>query len=328
MDGQTDTTVEDQNSNASADPWAEAFAALDNLNENGAKGDTNRNEQLEDNDAKDVNGSTGSNVPASEDSNEDEDDVGGPSDISGGDREEDDAFDNDLFRITEEEVEEYRNGIIESIRDRAVGDMAREFIKRGIRHQNGKLGASLNDPDICKRDEDGVPRFYNPDTGNEFTGDNPRRQAQEWCEDYNKELAEAFNTACDGYTQKLMEDEEPQIKVLEFASKYDDLDPIRREMFDMIIEDYEISNDDGNVIGYSCDLDRALNAVNRQIEKIQAYARTNVSKPKEESSGPVMDMKNSAGAAAKPGDKPKFNSLAEAMEYEQDKLLENIRKGN
>ena len=205
--------------------------------------------------------------------------------------------------------------------------MAKAFIDRGIRHTNGKLGASLNDKDICKRDEDGVPRFYNPDTGREFTGDNPRRQAQEWVDDYNRELADAFNKACQNYEDKLMEAEEPRVRVLEFASTYDGLDPIRRSMFDNIVEDYEIRDGNGEIIGYSCDLDKALAVVNRQVAAIQSYSKAHAPAAGEQAaSGPALDMKSSNGAMDNNGGKPQFKSLAEAMEYQQNKLLDDMRK--
>lgn len=211
--------------------------------------------------------------------------------------------------------------------DRAIDEISKAFIDKGIRHQDGKLGASINDPDICKRDEDGVPRFFNPDTGREFSGDNPRRQAQEWVEDYNKELAEAFNKACGQYVDKLMEDQAPQLAVLEFGPKYDQLDPIRQGLLDSIIEDYEITDDDGAVIGYTCSLDAALGAVNRQVAMIQEYYRSNHPSEKQEASGPALDMKNSAAMANRSGEAPNFKSLEEAMEYEQNKLLEKMKKG-
>lgn len=178
-----------------------------------------------------------------------------------------------------------------------------------------------------KRDEDGVPRFYNPDTGREFTGDNPRRQANEWCDDYNRELAQIYNRACQERINTIMKDSEPQLRVIEFADTYNNLDPIRQAMFDSIVEDYEVTGSNGKVIGYSCDLDKALAAVERQVAKIQAHARTNqtsqTEKPKP--SGPALDMKNSANSGSGQTDQAKPKSLAEAMEFSQNKQLEALK---
>lgn len=325
MAGQTDTQVQDQESTEEVDPWAAAFAAI-----NKHEQDDEETDGAEQSGASDDDKVSDSNESQEPDSGGFEGDAGRPDLDTGDDLESDDGADRDMFSVTAEEVEEYRTQLTESIRDRAVSDMANEFIKRGIRHTNGKLGATINDPDVCKRDEDGVPRFYNPETGQEFSGDNPRRQAQEWVDDYNKELANAFNQACENYTSKLLEDEQPQIEVMEFASTYAGLDPIRQQMFDAVIEDYEITDSSGNVIGYSCDLNTALGAVNRQVAVIQEWGKANVpeQEDRDKPTGPALDMKNSAGAVAKPGEKPNFKSLAEAMEWEQDQLLAKMRKGN
>ena len=326
MDGQTDTQTENQTSNEEISSWAEAFAAFDRAQQ--ANQETTGTGS--DYDTVDSDGNTDSANDESGNIGEHEGSTGGSDTDTGEDLGENDDSGADLFDITEEEVEEFRTQLTESIRNRAVDDMAQEFIKRGIRNTNGKLGATINDADICKRDEDGVPRFYNPETGHEFTGDNPRRQAQEWVEDYNKELAAAFNQACENYSARLMEDEQPQIAVMEFASTYSSLDPIRQQMLDAVIEDYEITNDAGNVVGYSCDLDTALAAVNRQVSVIQEWGKANSAKQEEEEvkpSGPALDMKNSAGAVGKQGDRPNFNSIEEAMEWQQDQLLAKMREG-
>lgn len=210
------------------------------------------------------------------------------------------------------------------VNDRVLTDVAKAYIDKGVRNSDGKLGASINDPDICKRDSDGVPRFYNPETGREFSGDNPRRQAQEWVDDYNNQLSEAFNKTCEDYSKKLMEKEMGRIAIMEFAPKYKALDPVRRSMFDAMVEDYEIEDEHGDIVGYSCDLDKALAAVNRQVSVIkERYGKGAVSKPAP--TGPALDT-----PATNPGDtvgKPQFKSLQEAMEWEQDQILAKMRRG-
>lgn len=217
--------------------------------------------------------------------------------------------------------------MVDDIRDRAIDDVAREFIKRGIRNRDGRLGASIDDPDIMKRDSDGVPVFYNPETGREFTGDNPRRQAQEWVDDYNRELADAFNGACERYEAALVQREAPMMAVLEFAPKYEALDPIRQGMLENLIEDYEVEDDDGNLVGYSVDLDKALAIVDRQVAMIQGYARERASSsatPSQTQTGPALDMRNSVGAVQAERRAPQ--SLAEAMEALQDDLLSKAKR--
>ena len=194
---------------------------------------------------------------------------------------------------------------------------------QGARHTDGKLGASINDSDVCKRDKDGVPRFYNPETGREFTGDNPRRQAQEWVDDYNRELADAFNKTCQDYSQKLLQEEGGRLAIIEFAPKYKALDPVRRAMFESIIEDYEVTDSSGNIISYTCDLDKALAAVNRQVSVIkQRFSSGNTGQAKP--SGPALDTPSTSRTSTEEG-KPQFKSIEEAMEWEQDQLLTKMK---
>lgn len=208
-------------------------------------------------------------------------------------------------------------------RQAAIDTVVEAYKKQGVRcTPDGKLGASLNDPDIAKKDADGTIRYYNPETGREFTGPNPRKDAREWCDEYNKELADQFNAACAKVEQQKMKEYEPAINVLKFAPKYDALDDMRRGLLDDILEDYEIKDKDGNLIGYSCDLDAALRAVDRQVSRIKSYAPA---EPKP-ATGPEVDMKKgSAKGNSDPEKKPKIDSIADALGYLQDQEIEKAK---
>lgn len=342
MDGQSQETVETQESQVSTDPWAAAFAALDKETEKEAEGDPQGNEGssvldgelrtgAEDTDSK---GDRESDAPASTEDGIGADvqsGIGGPDTSGGEDNPEDGLADTSDFGITQEDIDSYRESIIERASNAAIDVVAKAYIEKGARHTNGKLGATINDPDVCKRDEDGVPRFYNPETGREFTGDNPRRQAQEWVDDYNRELAANFNKTCEEYSKRLVEKEAPQLAVMEFAPTYEKLDPVRQSMLDSLLEDYEIRDESDNLIGYKIDLNQALSAINRQVRTIQAMhqSQQQTEQPHQSgaqpgASGPALDMKSSATNAGKEG-KPEFKSLAEAMEWEQDQILAKMK---
>lgn len=329
MANEAEVSIENSSVNVESDPWAAAFEALGKESEestapvadagdsgnvdapaNPASGDT----QVPDN-------------PSSGHDNGNEVSSGNLDTAAASAPEEERGAEAGLFGVSDKFIEQYRTESAERIRNQAIDEIAKEFIKRGVRNKNGVLGASIDDQDVCKRDEDGVPRFYNPDTGREFSGDNPRRQAQEWVDDYNKELARAFNNACEKYEEHLKKEEAPTLAAYEFSAKYNKLDDIRRGMLDNVLQDYEVKKD-GKVVGYSCDLDKALALVDRQIAMIQNYAKSH-QKPAEQTqpkaTGPALDMKTSSGAMAS-GDLPAPTSLAEAMERQQDALLAKLRK--
>lgn len=327
MAEQIGSQVEDQTGKMEIDSWEAAFAAL----EQKAPADPEKPADTDGGDAGSQDQGTqpvgGTAIPdqiQAADGSGDEGIVGGSGAPAGGADQEIGGTGESLFDVSVGDIGKYKEEVENRVRDQAVREIAAEFVKRGVRNRNGVLGASMDDKDVCKRDEDGVPHFYNPETGQEFRGDNPRRQAQEWVDDYNKELRRVFNEACEGYEKHLMEQEAPKLKVLEFAPKYDKLDDIRKGMFDNVIQDYEIRDKSGNIIGYDCDLDKALALVERQISMIQEYAKSHKQEQKPQPTGPALDMKTSSGAVDPSGEPPK--SLEEAMLRIQEQQLAKMRK--
>lgn len=323
MAGQISGTNENLENETPVDPWAEAFATLESKGEKAAE-TASGTDGGQDPHAGNADGAE-PDIPQGGNGDANEDDTGGLDSPSGDDGVKSEKGFGGVFdiEVDEDSIREYEDNLNKELRDQAIGEVAREFVKRGVRNRNGRLGASLDDPDICKRDGDGVPRFYNPETGREFAGDNPRRQAQEWVDDYNKELARVFNEACEKYESHLKEDSAPQLAVMKFAPKYAKLDDIRRGMFDSIVEDYEIRDSNGDPVGYDIDLDKALALVDRQIAMIQDYAKSHSSHVAERPAEPILDMKTSSGAMS---DAPvKIDSLAAAMEHLQNKQLEKLK---
>lgn len=316
---------------APADPWAAAFAALEQADQGAAEtaapagGDGGGRDVPNPDDA---DGGAGAAEAEAVDSDGAEALPGGPGDNAGDAGDQDEEAGLADLDVTEDQIAEYRKSFEEDIRERTIRDVAAAYIKQGARNVDGKLGANISDPDICKRDRDGVPRFYNPETGREFTGDNPRRQAQEWVDDYNRELADAFNKTCAEYSKRLLDQEGGRLAVIEFAPKYKALDPVRKMMLDSILEDYEVTDENGDVVSYSIDLDKALAAVNRQVSVIQRqYGQSQQAKQPTQPSGPALDTPSVGNQSGEIGGKPQFKSVAEAMEWEQDRILEELRSG-
>jgi hypothetical protein len=200
-----------------------------------------------------------------------------------------------------------------------------------IRQTNGRLGATINDPDIYKVDEStGAPSFFNPDTGRPFTGDNPRAQAKQWVDAYNEELRDTFNRLAEERQGQLETEMAPVIELLKFTPTFEKLAPVQQQMLEALIEDYEVRDASGAHIGYSCDLNQALAQVNKQIASIkaaQASAPAAVAAgvlDEKPPTGPALDMPNSGSGTS--GARPEFKTLGEAMEWEQDQQLANARK--
>lgn len=310
------------------DSWEAAFAALEQRNKKEPEETpADRDGQPDAGESGQAEGTSGSDAEPmaegqSDDAQLDGTDAGGSSAVDGAAGETVSEFD-----YSAEEVNETISSIESSIEDQAVSDVANAMKASGkIRvTRDGKLGASINDPDIYTKDEDGVPTYINPETGRPFTGDNPRAQAKQWVDDYNAELEQAFNKIAKQRIDELKKENEPIVRTLKFAETYKKLNDVQRDMLDSLIEDYEVKDEDGNAIGYSCDLDKALAQVNRQISKLTE--RGKALHPKQEKPAPTepaLDMPQSTSSSEnKP---PQFKSLAEAMEWSQNQQLKQ-RKG-
>ncbi len=206
-------------------------------------------------------------------------------------------------------------------RTAAIQFFYQEIAKSGIRTStvNGRqvLGASINDPDIQKKGSDGIPIFINPDTGREFTGDNPRKQAMDWVETYNSQIRDEFNQRCAAQEKQNLDKFWPYINALEFEKTYDTLNPTQKVAVDSLIKDYEVLDADGEVFGYSCDFNRILRQANGMISGLNQWASEHIQKT---SSEPALDMKSAAKDAGQ-ADPSNFKSLAEAIEFQQNQLL-------
>lgn len=305
------------------DSWEAAFAALEQRNKKEPEETpADRDGQPDTGESGQAEGTSGSDAEPvaegqSDDAQLDGTNTGGSSAVDGAAGETVSEFD-----YSAEEVTETISSIVSSIEYQAVSDVANAMKASGkIRvTRDGKLGASINDPDIYTKDEDGVPTYINPETGRPFTGDNPRAQAKQWVDDYNAELEQAFNKIAKQRIDELKKEKEPIVRTLKFAETYKKLNDVQRDMLDSLIEDYEVKDKDGNAIGYSCDLDKALAQVNRQISKLTE--RGKALHPKQEKPAPTepaLDMPQSTGSSEnKP---PQFKSLAEAMSWSQDQML-------
>lgn len=328
MDGIAENLDAKKDEAPAIDSWEAAFAALEQRNKKEPEeAPADRDGQPDAGESGQAEGTSGSNAEPvvegqSDDAQLDGADAGGSSAADGATGETVSEFD-----YSAEEVTETISSIESSIEDQAVSDVANAMKASGkIRvTRDGKLGASINDPDIYTKDEDGVPTYINPETGRPFTGDNPRAQAKQWVDDYNAELEQAFNKIAKQRIDELKKEKEPIVRTLKFAETYKKLNDVQRDMLDSLIEDYEVKDKDGNAIGYSCDLDKALAQVNRQISKLTE--RGKALHPKQEKPAPTepaLDMPQSTGSSEnKP---PQFKNLAEAMSWSQDQMLKKGRK--
>ena len=305
------------------DDWASAFESLEPATPADAEGDKAGADDVKPEGVDAAAAPAEGTVPNAGDAPVDSGDTGGslPADPGDGDIDES-VLGGDVSEVIETYTEDIKTKALEDTLDLFMNRTDDQGNKL-IRQTDGRLGATINDSDIYRVDPDtGAPTFYNPDTGKPFTGDNPRAQAKQWVDGYNEELRDTFNRLAEDRETALETEMQPVIDLLKFTPTFEKLDPIRQQMLEAIIGDYEVFDASGDHIGYSCDLDKALAQVNRQIASIQATRATQVAPV--EPSGPALDMPNSGAGTS--GARPEFKSLGEAIEWDQNQQLEKLRK--
>ena len=222
--------------------------------------------------------------------------------------------------LSEADLESYVSNIEERARKQAIEEINAQMIKEGVRNSDGVAQASIFDEDIYSKGEDGIPVFRNPDTQRPFEGANPRQQAQDWVDGYNQRLEAAFNDAAGARMKSLMKEQQPLIDLAKFAPVYESLGTQHQALFDQAVEEYEILDKENNIIGYSCDLNKVLAKVNRQMETLAGINGGQIDQP----AMPAMDMKASGSeSVVSPSE---IKSLEDAMRYVQNKEKKKGKK--
>ena len=320
---ETQTTTENIDS---GDPWAAAFAALNQAEQKDIEGTEDERDGGDTGASADSSAPDGQGSDHAEGSDSDvaSENIPGPGDARGETDEQNAGDTSSSFAGVSISPNDYIKEVSERLVPGILDKVFNDFKNNGEHiNSNGKLGWSINDPEIRQVDADGAVTFINPETKREFSGDDPRRQAQEYVDWRNDQMRNKFNQACEAEQNKQLQQFAPQFNLLRFAPTYQAMDPIRQQLFDAMLEGYEVTDANGNVIGYSCDLEKMNNLMERQISTIQAYGQKTGQVQKPAASGPALDMKADHSGNRYDGEPPK--DLNEAMERLQNKQLEEYR---
>lgn len=140
----------------------------------------------------------------------------------------------------------------------AMRQAVSEMRKQGIRP------FTMND--LYERDERaGRVIYHNPDDKSRPFAS--RMEAQQWIDSFNSQLMEETKRRAKEIYRDVSKAIMPSRRLLAFAPKYDSMSADVREVFDDLIEGYEITNAGGEVIGYNCDLDKAMARAERMAAK-------------------------------------------------------------
>lgn len=197
----------------------------------------------------------------------------------------------------------YAREMIDDVGTEASRAVLKEFHDQGIQKFNTQM--------LYQRDDEtGEVTFVNPESpSNPFKS---RTEAQAWCDSINADIDAEFKRMVSQKKQEIVEGIAPSLRLLQFAPTFERMSPLEQEIFDDIIEGYEVYNDRNEIIGYSID----LNSAAKRALTFAAKYGGNIQPQQEQqrrNSGPAVDMKSSSSSAQGKEDMKEPATLEEAM---------------
>lgn len=191
--------------------------------------------------------------------------------------------------------------------------------------------------DLVERDErTGRIRFVSPDDSEKdrvayFAS---RSQAQEYVDVINRQIDEKAKAYAKQQQQELIKQNAPVFELYRFAPKLKTMSELEINLMDDIIKPYEVYNNNGEVVGYNCNLDAAASQAKYQVQQlikrygnqIQQQANQGEEKPV---SRPQVDAKShgtSGGSLGSTDDYEDITDLSQAMRRLQKEKRERNGK--
>ncbi len=173
--------------------------------------------------------------------------------------------------------------------------------------------------ELTIRDEQtGRVMYRNPDVQDERDPNyyfKSRKELADFCDSWNKGVDYEYRKAVNERASKLMQQEAPKARLMDFWPKWQAMDGRTKTVFDALLEGHEIRDANGKEIGY----DVNLHSVAAQAERIaksfgggvqQQAGQDDGSGKAPVSSEPALDAKTGNGKAA---DEKEPTSIGEAL---------------
>ena len=150
---------------------------------------------------------------------------------------------------------------------------------------------------LYERDErTGQVSFKNPDNPNRNF--DSRAEAQAWVDAFNKQIDTKFKMDLREKQLELYQQAAPRLKILQFKATYDKMDARTKDVFEDLIEPYEMKDSAGRIVGYRCNLDAVANQAAKIAGRFASVGQLDKEAKQQEepkqASKPAMDMKTGA----------------------------------
>jgi len=194
------------------------------------------------------------------------------------------------------------------LQQEAIQRTAQRFRENGVQLQSIES--------LYERDENsGRVTFRNPDDPNRpFES---RAQAQAWVDAINGQIQSKFNADVRSSLRAVTQEYAPTLRLIEFGPTFAKLDDDTADVFAEIVEPYSIRDTQGNIVGYSCDLNTALGQAKKIVSRYGSRAAQAEPDPV---TTPATDLGGSGSGGGQQSAKAEPKTLEEAfMMLEEEK---------
>lgn len=255
-------------------------------------------------------------------------DVGDGGDDSD-DEDDDEALDDDGQDADGGLGDGYTGADYQALQDQLTSEIQQAAMQQAVAEyqRDGIRPITMND--LYQRDQStGRVTYINPDDSSRpFSS---RMEAQQWIDSFNSQLRQEIQTRARAVSRGLSQQMAPARRLLAFAPTFDAMDAQTREVFDDLVEGFEVRNQQGDVVGYTCDLNRMAERARRMAEKYGRKGgggRTAGATRREEQRKPAEDLRSHGSSAARrkdPNREPR--DLNEAFEIMRERRRAGSQK--
>lgn len=243
-------------------------------------------------------------------------------DASVDDDEEDEALEDDRQDPDGGPGNGYSGADYQALQDQLTSEIQQAAMQQAVAEyqQDGVRPITMND--LYQRDQStGRVTYVNPDDRSRpFSS---RMEAQQWIDSFNSQLRQEIQARARTVSRELSRQMAPARRLLAFAPTFEAMDASTREVFDDLVEGYEVRNQQGEVVGYSCDLNKAAERARRMAAKYGRGGSGGATRRPEAASKartPAEDLRSHGSASAKrkdPNREPR--DLNEAFEIMRER---------
>lgn len=200
----------------------------------------------------------------------------------------------------------YEQELMQELTNYSISSAIKRFTDKGIKP------ITIND--LYTRTDDGRAVYRNPDDSSRPF--NNRMEAQQWIDSFNNQLRDDVRREANRIKIQTAKQMKPSIELMRFAPRFDSMSKSEQSILDDLIEDYEVRNANGEIIGYNCDLNRMADKAVRLAAKYNPSSKKVGGNGKIRKSGPqkspALDAKTHGTASGSKGDREP-QTMEEAM---------------